>query len=374
MFSFFAKPRRVLVDIRREGGDTQLWFGGAQLDLSKLSSKARASLATLATTLAVEADLKGNTVVGLGETKVHPRTGALRAVEDNRWADAREYLTQLGDAVDTDSELLCARMALNSLRGTNLERDFLRLLSLPGVPMERAEKAFGLLGALQAHCAPAFVAFAERATDCTGSRLARALSAVPRPLWGQTLPARALVEQLDSKPLFDSNLTEAETYLSALERHPESETWAARIAEGWKKVRKRDERAAKALLASRPDFDDVEARFGHRLPAALRSAWHASYEGAVVGWGFIRARKGGLDRLLAQAQALERTLAGDERGHRVLPFALGEHDGDFFALDLSQPAGDDFAVIGFFNHGAGGYVVAYPTSAAWLRADGAPVY
>lgn len=129
-------------------------------------------------------------------------------------------------------------------------------------------------------------------------------------------------------------------------------------------------RAAAKLLASRPDFDHVEKLFACKLPPHLREAWHAHYEGSTVGFGFIAADKDKLNKLVSLARKLEETLEDAARGHQLLPFAIGEHDGDYYALDLSQPTGDDFSVRVFFNKGDGGSELVFPNSAAWLEADG----
>jgi hypothetical protein len=380
MFSLFSTPKRVLADIRREGTQTQLWFAGRQLDLKKLSGEQLASIATLPTTIVIEADVKDRTVVGLGDTKPHPRTAFLRAVQDLRFSHAREYLEQLGEAVESDIESLMARMTLNRrTAGGNLDADFHKLLALPGLTLEQALTAYeGLGGQQRASCAPAFVGFAERLTQHPPLGLDGLLGAVPQAHWGTKLPVLAIAERTSDTPVSDSDLEQASRYLVALEGKPEHAAAAAQIETARVQLAEREKKKAKALLASRPNFDEIEQLFGRPLPAALRNAWFAHYEGDTVGFGFIEVKKGKVDKLSALAKKLERSLEDDERQeltpHQLLPFAIGEHDGDYFALDLARPSGSDFAVRGVFNNGTGGNVLAYETSDAWLAADGTPRY
>lgn len=379
MFSLFSTPKRVLADIRREGTETQLWFAGKRLELKKLSPEQLASIATLPTTIVIEADVKDLTVVGLGDTKPHPRTAALRAVADNRFNHAREYFEQLGEAVDADIELLMARMTLNRrAAGANLDADFHKLLALPGLTLDQAQKAYEGIGGQQASCAPAYVAFAERLPQHPPLSLDRLLGAVPQAHWGTRLPVLAITERTTDAPVSESDLEQASRYLVALEGRPEHAAASAQITEARAKLVEKEKKKAKSLLASRPNFEEIEQLFGRALPAALKKAWFAHYEGDTVGFGFIEVKKGKVDKLSTLARKLERSLEDDERQeltpHQLLPFAIGEHDGDYFALDLGRPSGSDFAVRGVFNNGTGGNVLAYETSDAWLAADGRPRY
>lgn len=379
MFSLFSTPKRVLAEIRREGTETQLWFAGKRLELKKLSREQLASIATLPTTIVIEADVKDLTVVGLGDTKPHPRTAFLRAVADQRFIHAHEYLEQLGEAVDSDIELLMARMTLHRRRGgAKLEADFHKLLALRELTLAQAQTAYEELSGQRASCAPAFVAFAERLSQHPPLSLDRLLGAVPQAHWGARLPVLAIAERTTDAPVSESDLEQASRYLVALEGKPEHAQAAAQITEAREKLVEREQKKAKALLASRPNFDEIEQLFGRPLPAALRSAWFAHYEGDTVGFGFIEVKKGKVEKLSTLAKKLERSLEDEERKeltpHQLLPFAIGEHDGDYFALDLARPSGSDFAVRGVFNSGTGGNVLAYETSDAWLAADGTPRY
>lgn len=70
----------------------------------------------------------------------------------------------------------------------------------------------------------------------------------------------------------------------------------------------------------------------------------------------------------------ERSVGSIERNSlQENAFAIGEHDGDYFALDLARPSSSDFVVRGVFNNGTSGNVLAYETSEAWLAA-GKPRY
>jgi hypothetical protein len=372
-----SSSKRVLAEVRRPAADTELWFAGQRLKLDRLSTAQHASLSSVPTTLVIEADVDGQAVIGLGDTRAHPRTAALRAVADLRFHHAREQFELLGDAVESDIELLSARMTMKQRTGRgDLEADFRKLLGLPGLTLEQAQLAYEQVGGQRDACAPAFVAFAERLATFPPLSLDRLLGSLAPAHWGTRLPQLAFAERLADGD--ETDLEQAAQYLAALRGTPQFEAATAQLALARQKLVEREEKRARALLASRPDFAEVEKLFGRPLPAVLREAWFAHYEGDSVGFGFIEVKKGKLDKLTTLAKKLERSLEDDERKelspHQLLPFARGEHDGDYFALDLARPTGDDFAVRGVFNNGTGGNVLAYETSRAWLEADGAPVY
>ncbi|MDP1821681.1 MAG: SMI1/KNR4 family protein [Archangium sp.] len=387
-----GKRRRVLADIRRGGDETQLWFRGERLSLEALAPGERASLSRWPTTIVIEADLEARAgtwvVMSLGETRAHPRTAALRAVADLRFSHALASLEELGDAVEVDPELLVARLHVyaRTARNDEAEADFSKLLAHPGLTLEAARLAYESLWSAELHerCGAAMAGFAEQ-TDKTdrvgGAIFTLLLGTLPRAHWGSRLPLLAMEEQLADR---DPDLETAETFLAAVKgTAPDTVVAAAteQIARARKAQLAKEVKAARALLAARPDFDAVEQSFNVKLPSALRSAWEAHYEGRTVGFGFIAVKKDKLDKLADLARKLERALEPGERHpvsgrpHQLLPFGEGEHEGDYFALDLSQPAdAGDFAVRGIFNRGTGGGVLAYASSVAWLAANGMPRY
>lgn len=384
--------RRVLAEIRRENQETQLWFRGQRLSLDRLAPDERSSLARWPTTIVIEADVQGLVVIALGDTRPHPRTAALRAVADLRFDHAREAFGEWGDAIEGDLELLLARLQMHARTGKNelAESNFLELLALPDLTLESALTAFESLWSeeLKQRCASVMAGYAERAVThgrVGASELERLMLFLPREHWGTRLPFLAIAERLRGRDLSQGDLTVAEEFLAAVkETASQSDLLAAaaQIDSARKAIEAREAREAAALLRARPNFDEVEQYFGVKLPPALRLAWEAHYEGRTVGFGFLEVKKGKLEKVGALAKRLARALEPHEQRpltglpYQLLPFGVGEHDGDYFALDLAAPfAGTaDFAVRGIFNRGTGGGVLAYPSSAAWLAADGHPIY
>jgi hypothetical protein len=389
-----ARRRQVLAEIRAVAGAVELWVGQRQLLLKKLPKEARDALGRLPTTVMLEVDVEeqDGTLVALhvGSVRPNPRVAALRAAKDERFGDALEQLDSLGEAVETDRELLRTRLLCHGRLGREkaAEADFRRLLGLPEGTLEQALDAFDALWAekSQERCAPDLVTFAEGAMARGGTgQLPQLLARLPRPAWGARLPLAALRATLAERDLGEAELRAANDWLEAARTAGAGTREVAAAEQAMEEARRRlsekEGRAKKGLLASRPDFNEVERLFAVRLPPALRQAWEAHYEGRTVGFGFIEVKKGKVEKLAALAKKLERALEGEvrrpapKRPHQLLPFAVGEHEDDYFALDLACPAGaDDFAVRGVFGAGLDGEVLAYPSSKAWLAADGAPRY
>ena len=103
--------------------------------------------------------------------------------------------------------------------------------------------------------------------------------------------------------------------------------------------RANDARARRA--GPRPDFDALEAAFDVRLPRHFRAAWLRWYEEDTV-VRFIVAERSEI------AQAIDfisEEHAEELHGRRILPFAEGPNDADYFVLDLSRPSNGDFPVL-----------------------------
>lgn len=389
-----ARRRQLLAEIRAVAGAVELWVGQRRLLLEKLPKEARDALRRLPTTVMVEVDVEERDgkllALHVGSVRPHPRVAALRAVQDERFGDALEHLDSLGEAVEVDRELLQARLRCHGRLGRQkaAEADFRRLLGLPDGTLEQALDAFNALwaGEIQERCASDLATFAEGAIARDGADLLpQLLACLPRPAWGARLPLAALRTTLAARDLGESELSAANDWLEAARTAgaKTSEVDAAQqaIEEARTRLAAKEARAKKARLASRPDFNEVERLFAVRLPPALRRAWETHYEGPTVGFGFIEVKKGKVEKLSALAKKLERALEDEARRpapgrpRQLLPFAVGEHEDDYFALDLACPAGaDDFAVRGVFGEGLGGEVLAYPSSEAWLAADGEPRY
>jgi hypothetical protein len=378
--------QRVLASVERVDGAVALLHGALRLGLERLPPERTTWLSGLSTPILVEAEVQESggawLALSLGGVKPHPRVAALRAVQDQRWRTALELLAPLGERVAADPALLAARLRAHS--GLDLvpeaNADFAALCAHPAATAVEVAQAFRTLTALARPGAIAgLVAWVEAAAARDPALACRPLfDAAPEARWSAPLVARVVVELLASKP--DGRaLAEAAALLSAAEATgPHSALASAReqLAAAQAAQAKNEARQAKALLASRPDFDEVEALFACKLPPALRTAWGRHYEGQTVGFGFIAVKKGAVGKLATLSEKLERALGDDVRAaptgmpHRLLPFAVGEHDDEYSALDLSRPDGaGDYAVVVAF-HGRGEGWVTYPSSAAWLAADG----
>jgi hypothetical protein len=376
------RRRRVLAELRHDGG-LRLVLRDEVLAIDALPQRTLDRLARLKPPLLVEADVEGTRVVGIGSMRPHPRVAALRAVADTRHDDALESLAILGDGIEDDLELLHARLRafVGVGRVADAESDFAKICAHPHADAEAMARAFEALPAVSTDRCGARLAtrIVEVASSDPEPSYGRLLRGVPLAHWPTDALFRGIDEELSSQPdQFDLD-DAAKLLAAASDRAPSDarlEPARARIEAATRKLADREHAAAAKLLAARPDFAEVEALFGVALPPHLRSAWEAHYEGRTVGFGFFEVLGGKLAKLTALARALERDLAEELRGptgpqpHRLLPFAVGEHENEYFALDLAAPTTTgDFAVLVLFLGGAEGWV-AYPSSAAWIAADG----
>jgi hypothetical protein len=370
----------VLAELRHDGG-LRLVLGNEVLAMDSLPQRTLDRLARLKPPLLVEADVEGTRVVAIGSMRPHPRVAALRAVADARFDAALESLAILGD--DIDLELLHARLCafVGVGRVADAESDFAKICAHPHAVAEAMARAFAALPAVSTdRCGPRLAArIVEVASGDPQASYGRLLRGVPLEHWPTDALFRGIDEELSSGPdRFDLH-DAAKLLAAARDRAPSDarlEVTRARIEAATKELADRDHATAAKLLAERPDFAEVEALFGVALPPHLRKAWEAHYEGRTVGFGFFEVLDGKLAKLTTLARALERDLPDELRTpsgpqpHRLLPFAVGEHENEYFALDLAAPTTTgDFAVLVHFLGGGEGWV-AYPSSAAWIAADG----
>jgi hypothetical protein len=127
-----------------------------------------------------------------------------------------------------------------------------------------------------------------------------------------------------------------------------------------------------ARLRTRPDFTLIEDLFATKLPAKLREAWLQAYELPHDKRQFLTPTHKQLDDLATTAQFIAdehayalKPIAG--KPHRLLPFARGPEDSDYYVLDLALPTADgDFAVRLMQHDVVDGIDQVAPTSAKWL--------
>jgi hypothetical protein len=386
-------PERVLASIEKHEGHVELWLGKSRLSIDKLPPDRVEWLSRLSVPLMVEADVETlgdqKRVVALGSVRPHPRLAALRAVADVRHADALQALALLGDAVDDDIELLSAQMRayFGLSRNTEGEEAFRKVCSHPKAKPSDITEAFEKVPAASvASCTPIFVKRIELLADADAALSCRKIVASAPEQWSPELLLRAFAEVLPGGAGERWDLEDARKILAAVHAITPSNVRVAeaqrRIEETEAKLKAKEKKQAEALLAARPNFDDVEALFSVKLPSHLRKAWEQHYEGNTVGFGFIEAKKGKLFKLVDLSKRLAKDLTDDVRplpdgivhAHRLLPFGIGEHDDEFSALDLARPTEDgDYAVVVVFK-GRGEGWVTYPSSAAWLESDGLTRY
>lgn len=379
-------PERVLASIEKREGHVELFVGKRRLSIDRLSADQVEWLSRLSVPLMVEADLETvgdeKRVVALGSVRPHPRVAALRAVADVRHADALQALALLGDAVDEDLELLSARMracfGLN--RNTDGEETFGKICRHPSAKPSDIIKAFEVLPAASAgSCAPIFVKRLEALADAEPALSFRNIVSRSPEQWSPGILFRAFAEILPGRAIERWDLDEARKILAAvhvLKSDPRVAEASRQIEEAEEKLAAKEKKQAKALLAARPNFDEVEVLFSTKLPVHLRRAWEQHYEGNTVGFGFIEAKKGKVHKLVDLSKRLERDLVDDVRpvrdggAQRLLPFGIGEHDDEYAALDLTRPTDDgDYAVVVVFK-GRGEGWVTHPSSAAWIEGNG----
>lgn len=378
-----------IASIEKREGQAALFLGREQLSLERLPADALERLSRLSTPLLIEVSLEGSQVVALGKVLPHPRVAALRAAADSRFGAALEALGELGDVVDDDLELLGARMrarfGVGQLAGG--EADFVAYCQHSAATPHDLHEAFRRVPqASHAACVPALV----RSIEAMDVELLRpfVITVGNGPWSAETLLRTA--EELASER-GSGLLDEAEVLVEAARSrggdHARANAILVRVANSREWLANRKKQQAAKLLASRPRFDDVEPLFGIKLPAALRAAWERHYEGDTVGFGFIEVKKGKLDKLttlstkllkdLTKAEALDGQPAlvlPEGLPFRLLPFGVGEHEDEHFALDLCRPSGDgDFAVVVVFAR-RGEAWVNQPTSAAWLAEGGVTHY
>ncbi len=129
-----------------------------------------------------------------------------------------------------------------------------------------------------------------------------------------------------------------------------------------------DQAARGDRLTSRPDFDGVERRLGAKLPAHLRAAWEAWYEGAHPELRFIHVRRDRLDDLADTVDFIRNE--HDDLGP-IFPFAEGAQAADYFVLDLSRRTEDgDAPVLHVIHDLVDGVDEVAETSAQWLARGG----
>jgi hypothetical protein len=238
--------------------------------------------------------------------------------------------------------------------------------------------------ASRAACAPPLVA---RIESGEAPMLRPFIVSVGADAWSPETLLRGAEQALTGRSPEEWELAEVEDLLEQARGRSEDQARlnaiVALVASCRKKLADRAKKQAAQLLAARPDFDEIEKLFAVRLPTALRAAWGRHYEGNTLGHGFVEAKKGKLDKLttlatkllkdLARAEQLDGKVARDvpeAMPFRLLPFAVGEHEDEYFALDLSQPTGDgDFAVVVVYEKRREGWH-NNPTSVAWLAEPG----
>lgn len=382
----------MLAELRKDDGSVSLRLGVEVLAIDGLPKPTLDRLARLTPPLLIEADVETlddvKRVVAIGSPRPHPRVAALRAVSDARYAAALESLALLGRGVEEDVELMTARLRayVGVARVAEAEADFIAICNHPGSDAEAMTKAFEALPAAStATCGRVLAArIVARAADDPKLSCRRLLRQVPLEHWPADALAGGIDEALAVGGADQFDLDDARKMLAvARDRTPTDarlEGASARLEQLAAKLAERGRRQAAKLLAERPDFAAVEALFGVELPIHLSAAWKAHYEGKTVGFGFVEARKGRLTELTELARRLEKDLPPELREahgslpHQLFPFAVGEHDEEYFALDLARPSDGDFAVLVVFLGRGGEGWVAYPSSAAWIAGDGITRY
>lgn len=370
--------KRVLADLRKGPSAVELWLDTRPIDLSKLTEAQRAAVQRASLTLAMEVDVVEQNgalqAVSLGDTRAHPRTAALRAVEDLRFHQAREAFEQLGDRVERDVELLTARLSMHGRtnQAELAEQDFSTLLNLPTLTFEQARAAYSGLfsGAVQQRCAGAFASWGERWAAKGGEGVSVLVTLLPADVPSEALLVAGLEELVRER----ASLAELEELVTRLKSRgaTSAAAWSAQLDVLRAKEAEKEARRQKKRFLNRPDLAEIEKHFGVRLPAALRAEWEAHFSHPSGDLFFLALKPELLVKLAKDVEA--ELLDTKQPARRVLPFAEGEHEGDVFALDLDAAVGDDFAVRLMMNLGGGDDLAAYPTSAAWLSARGAPKY
>lgn len=366
---------KVLAQLTGGGPDTGLALGSRTLSLARLAATARESLARLPRTILIEVELDGDDVLALGDVKPHPRTAALRAVGDGRPHDALEAIASLGALVEDDLELRVAEVAALSVarRLDDAVAAFERLADKPTLDARTLEAAFRALAidaSLTARCADTFLKGLER-VNSDGPVLSHALRLVDVVRWPPSIVERALREVLATPKLSLNDVAELEPWLVALaSRDPASAvTWRATVDARRTTLAADDARRQARVLASRPDFAELEAAFGVTLPPALRVAWHDAYAGGPTALDFILVKKGKLDELSKLAKTLSSAMRAvlARTPAQLLPFAHA-FDDRFFVLDLAEPSAGDFPVLAVSRHRGEDLGDGFPSSAAWLAA------
>lgn len=367
---------KVLAQLTGAGPDTGLAIGSRTFSLARLAATARESLARLPRTILIEVELDGDDVVALGDVKPHPRTAALRAVGDGRPQGALEAIASLGALVEDDLELRVAEVAALALarRLDDAATAFERLAGKSTVDAKTLEAAFRALAidaTLIARCADAFLTGLERVSP-EGPVLSHALRQVDVARWPASVVERALREVLATPKLSLNEVDELEPWLVALASRDAASalTWRATVDAKRTTLAADDERRRARVLASRPDFAEVEAAFGVTLPPALRAAWHGAYAGGPTALDFILVKKGKLDELSKLAKTLSSAMRAvlARTPAQLLPFAHAADD-RFFALDLAEPSAADFPVLVVSRHRGDDLEHGFPSSAAWLASQ-----
>ncbi len=375
-----------VASIEKRDGHVALFIGRQQLRLDHLPAERIEWLSRLSTPLLVEVDLQGPDVVALGKVLPHPRVAALRAASDSRFAAVLEALGELdNETIEHDLALLGARMRAHFglAHAASGEADFALYCRHSAATAHDLAEAFRRVPQTS-H--PACVPDLVRRIESMDVELLRPIVVtVGHAPWSAETLLRTAEELANERS--SGLLDEAEELVEAArgrgDDHARMNAILARVEKSREWLAKRAKQQAAKLLASRPRFEDVDALFGIELPAALRAAWERHYEGDTVGFGFIEAQTGKLEKLtklsirlqkdLEKAERLDGNAAGiklEELPFRLLPFGTGEHGDEYFALDLARPTRDgDFAVVVVFER-RGEAWQTHPSSAEWLAGDG----
>jgi hypothetical protein len=376
---------KVVAELRRRDGEVELAIGRSVIDIGSLGAESREWLAKRSPPLLIEVLVERRAgalvAIGLGAPHPHPRVAALRAVADQRYGDALEALAVIESIVDDDPELLAARVIARArTRTTEAVADLLRLCELADATPEQLRSAHAAIP--QASSEEASVGLVSRITADLArasqprNALLRALGGVPRERWSVPALLAGIEEALGARAV------EEAAQLLAVARSRSSEPAVAAAAERIEAARKKalaaEQRRIAKLRAGRPDIGEIESLFGTTLPSALRDAWSAAYDGRAneaLGATFLDTPRARLPLLRTLATKLERAVAADlarnDRGSpmpRLLPFARGEHDDEYFALDLESGG----VWVAFLGRGEGWRV--YDGVDEWLAAGGATRY
>ena len=304
-------------------------------------------------------------------------------IERSYMRRAIEELAALGeDRVRRDKELL--GMRIRATAGLVALEDFLRLLDLPETSPVDAKSAFeNLPGPARKKAAIALAHWVEAYLGPVSRwGVPFILQKVPVAVWplGVVIAAcQSSFESLHPSDEFEPwlaravKLAPADTRVVDLQRRAERRT---------REVDELQKKERAEVLASRPDFEEVERLFGATLPVHLRHAWEEWYEGKHPELRFIHAKRDRLDDLLGTADFVfsehgpQGELAEEEselkklpgRPYPILPFADGTQDSDYFVLDLSRPLpNSDYPVLLVMHDNVDGVVEVASSAADWLE-------